>query len=191
MAMNQKILHAGAFCPSPEGHWGLPMLLHGEPGTGKTSNIRAVSKSSGLFCYRISPGERGEGQFGVVPVPGADGYLHYPAPDWAYQLEQGGILFVDEINTAPPALQAALLGLVQLRTLGSFVFNKRVRVIGAANSTGDAAGGWDLPPRSPTASGTTTSKGSTRRPGSKDCSAASAPTRRPPAHPIPRPRKLA
>ena len=146
MAMNQKILHAGAFCPSPEGHWGLPMLLHGEPGTGKTSNIRAVSKSSGLFCYRISPGERGEGQFGVVPVPGADGFLHYPPPIWASELEQGGILFVDEINTAPPALQAALLGLVQLRTLGSFVFNKRVRVIGAANSTGDAAGGWDLPP---------------------------------------------
>lgn len=144
--MNQKILHALFFCPSPEGHWGLPALLHGEPGTGKTSNIRAVSKSSGLFCYRISPGERGEGQFGCVPVPAADGLLDYPAPRWAGLLEHGGILFVDEINTAPPALQAALLGLVQLRTLGSFIFNRRVRVIGAANSTADAAGGWDLPP---------------------------------------------
>lgn len=181
--MNQKILHALFFCPNPEGWWGLAALLHGEPGTGKTSNIRAVSKSSGLYSYRISPGERGEGQFGCVPVPAADGLLDYPAPRWAGLLEHGGILFVDEINTAPPALQAALLGLVQLRTLGSFIFNRRVRVIGAANSTADAAGGWDLPPHSPTASGTTTSKGSTRPPGSKGCSAASAPAtspRRPP-----------
>ena len=144
--MNQKILHALFFCPSPEGWWGLASLLHGEPGTGKTANVRAVAKASGLHSYRISPGEKGEGFFGVIPVPNADGYIHFPPPDWSHELVNGGILFVDELNTAPPALQAALLGLVQLRTIGSHVFNKRVRVIGATNSVADSAGGWDLPP---------------------------------------------
>jgi ATPase family associated with various cellular activities (AAA) len=144
--MNQRILHALFFCPTPEGFWGLPAILHGEPGTGKTSNVKAVSKTTGLPYYRISPAERGEGQFGVVPVPNAHGTLDYPAPAWAHDLENGGILFIDEINTAPPMIQAPLLGLVQLGVLGTHTFNSRVRRIGAANETMDAAGGWDLAP---------------------------------------------
>lgn len=49
-------------------------------------------------------------------------------------------------NCAPPSLQAPLLGLVQLRTLGTYVFPKGVRVVAAANEAQDAAGGWDLAP---------------------------------------------
>jgi hypothetical protein len=137
----KKILHAAIFCQSPEGGWGLPVLLHGEPAVGKTANVKEVSNAAGLFHYRISPGERGEGQFGVVPVPGADGFLDYPPPRWASLLQNGGVLFVDEINTAAPALQSALLGLVQLRTIGAYEFPSRVRIIGAGNNLGD---NWDL-----------------------------------------------
>ncbi len=144
--MNTAILKALMFCPSPEGAWGLPVLLWGEPGTGKTAMLRAVAKALGLYCYRVSPAEKGEGFFGVVPVPGADGCLHYPPPIWTQQIANGGVLFVDEISTAAPALQAPLLGLVQLRTIGDHQLGNRVRVIGAANETADAAGGWDLAP---------------------------------------------
>lgn len=144
--MNHAILKAALFCPSPEGFWGLPLLAWGEPGTGKTAMIKTVTKALGLYCYRISPAERGEGQFGVCPVPGADGMLHYPPPVWAKLLEGRSLLFVDEIGSAPPALQAPLLGLVQLRTLGDHQFGAGVRVIGAANEVADAAGGCDLAP---------------------------------------------
>lgn len=144
--MNNAILKAALFCPSPEGHWGLPLLCWSEPGMGKTAMMRSIAHMLGLYYYRLSPAERGEGQFGVVPVPGTDGYLHYPAPVWAQQLNNGGLLFVDEISCAPPALQSSLLGLVQLRTLGEHQFGLRTRVIGAANETSDAAGGWDLAP---------------------------------------------
>lgn len=144
--MNQKILHAAMFCQSPEGWLGLPVFLHSKPGIGKTSFVKDVVERSGMEYERLSPGERGEGQFGVVPVPGADGFLNYPAPDWSKKFHNGGVIFIDELNTAPPALQAPLLGLVQLRTLGSYQFPKRTRVIAAANETQDAAGGWDLAP---------------------------------------------
>lgn len=144
--MNSKIFHAGLFCPSPEGWWGLPMLFHSEPGIGKTTFIKDVVERSGLAYERLSPGERGEGQFGVVPVPGADGFLSYPPPDWSKKFVNGGVIFLDELNTAPPALQAPMLGLVQLRTLGSYQFPKRTRAIGATNSTMSAAGGWDIAP---------------------------------------------
>lgn len=141
-----NLIKAALFTPSPEGAWGLPLLLWGPPGIGKTHIIKGICRQYGLPLERLSPGERGEGQFGVVPVPGADGFLHYPAPAWAAKIDKGGVLFVDEINTAAPALQAPLLGLIQLRTLGSHEFGPRVRTIAAANETKDAAGGWNLAP---------------------------------------------
>ena len=144
--MNSKILHAALFCPAPEGFWGLPIILWGEPGIGKTHFIKDATTRTGMEYERLSPAERGEGQFGVVPVPHTDGFLHYPAPAWAQRFNKGGVLFLDEINTAPPALQAPMLGLTQLRALGSYQFPTRTRVLAAANETMDAAGGWDLAP---------------------------------------------
>src|SRR3990167_2013961 len=95
-----RILHAAFFCRGPNGRLGLPILLWGDPGSGKTHNVARAVRRTTLPYYRLSPGERGEGQFGVVPVPGADGFLHYPAPDWASQLDDrnGGVIFLDEIN---------------------------------------------------------------------------------------------
>jgi hypothetical protein len=144
--MNARILHALLFCPAPGNRWGLPALLWGPPGCGKTHMIEALAKTTGLAYERLSPAERGEGAFGVVPVPGADGYLHYPPPDWAAKFGGGGLLFLDEINTAPPMIQAPLLGAVQLRVIGSHQLGGRVRVLGAANEVKDAAGGWDIAP---------------------------------------------
>lgn len=145
--MNGRILHALLFCPAPGNRWGLPALLWGAPGLGKTAMIEALARLTGLPYERLSPAERGEGAFGVVPVPGADGYLHYPPPNWAAKFAtDGGILFLDEINTAPPMIQAPLLGAVQLRVIGSHQLGGRVRVIGAANEVKDAAGGWDIAP---------------------------------------------
>jgi len=146
MSSLENIVKAAFFTLSPEGFWGLPLLLWGEPGTGKTHLIKAICRRWGLAVERLSPGERGEGQFGVVPVPGADGFLHYPAPAWAGKFSEGGVIFVDELNTSSPALQASLLGLIQLRTIGSHTFGAHVRTIGAANETSDGAGAWDLAP---------------------------------------------
>lgn len=144
--MNARILHALLFCPGPEGFWGLPAICWGKPGVGKTAMIKAVARTLGLPFERLSPAERGEGAWGVVPVPGADGYLHYPPPDWTKKFESGGLVFLDEVNTAPPMLQAPLLGMVQLRVVGSHQLGPRTRVIAAANETAQAAGGWDLAP---------------------------------------------
>jgi hypothetical protein len=121
--------------------------LWGKPGIGKTHIIDAEVRRYSMVSERLSPAERGEGQFGVIGVPGADGFLHYPAPAWAQKFENAaGVIFIDEANTAPPgSIQAALLGLVQLRTLGSHRFGPRTRTVAAANEVADAAGGWDLP----------------------------------------------
>jgi hypothetical protein len=72
----------------------------------------------------LSPGERGEGAFGVTPIPGIGQtggmVLSYPMPDWTEKFADGvGIVFVDEISSSPPSIQPYLLGLLQERRIGS------------------------------------------------------------------------
>lgn len=141
--ITQRMLHAILFCRSPEGFWGLPILCWGDPGVGKTALIRQAARAVQLPFERLSPGERGEGAFGVVPMPGADGFLHYPAPDWVARFHEGGVLFLDEINLGGVGLQAPMLGLVQLRMIGTYALHERTRVLAAANDAEDS-GGWDL-----------------------------------------------
>lgn len=136
------ILKAAFFCPIGNGRWGIPLLIHGDSGVGKTAVAEAVSNMTDLYYYRMAPSERGEGQFGVVPVPGTDGYLHYPPPDWSKAVDAAGsVIFLDEIDSVPLAMQAPLLGMVQLRIIGSHQFGVRTRVIAAANGVN---GTWNL-----------------------------------------------
>ncbi len=145
----RKVMRAALLTPISQSRWGLNMCLWGEPGIAKSAIIEALAAELGLPCAVLSPGERGEGAFGVIPVPknvnGID-VISYPAPEWVANMKDGGIVFVDELTTAPPAIQPALLGLAHARRIGGVVLGPRVRVISAANPPELAAGGYDLPP---------------------------------------------
>lgn len=140
-----KIVRAALFTPMGKGQWGAPLILRGKPGVAKTAVVEQIAASVGLPIEVFAVGERGEGALGVVPVPGQV-YLRYPMPEWAENLADGGVLFVDEINLAPPALQGPLMGLCQAKRIGGGRLPGSVRVIGAMNPTEMAAGGWDLAP---------------------------------------------
>jgi hypothetical protein len=158
----KDIIHAAFYCPmgnlfSSEEAWGLPLLFHGPPGSTKTSTMRGTARKNVVGGRPIpfegmKPGARGEGGFGVTPVPkrleGGEVVLDFPPPAYLVQKFAGGVglLLVDELNTAPPALQPPLLGLVQERELGVHFFGARVRIFGATNTVDEAAGGWDLAP---------------------------------------------
>jgi len=150
--MKTSIMKAALFTPLSDGRWGLPLILWGPPGIAKTATARLMAKIWQFHCEALAPGERGEGAFGVTPVPVENGHgtvLDYPPPEWVRSLRleddsEAGVVFLDELNTAPPALSPALLGAIQERRIGGHCFGPRVRVIGAANPVGHAAGGWDL-----------------------------------------------
>ncbi len=142
-----RILHAVLFTPISGARWGLPVLFWGPPGVGKSAILEDAAAAYGLHCETLSPGERGEGAFGVTPVPG-EGLksITYPAPDWTEKVRGGGVVFLDEMSCAEPALQKPMLGLLQARRIGSHQLDPLCRVIGAANPTDLATGGWDLTP---------------------------------------------
>ena len=149
--MQKNIIKAALFTPISHGRWGLPLLLWAGPGVAKTSVLEDVAAQFALPCETLSPSERGEGAFGVVPVPeradGEEMLLTYPAPEWTKKfLALGrGLVFVDEITSSPPALMPPLMGLFLARRIGGHVLPKGVRVMAAANPPEMAASGYDLP----------------------------------------------
>ena len=74
------------------------------------------------------------------------GVVSFAPPLWAKNLiEKGqGILFLDEISTARPAVQTALLRVVLEGVVGDLKLPDGVSVVAAANPPDQIAGGWDL-----------------------------------------------
>ncbi|UGT42798.1 MoxR family ATPase [Nocardia yamanashiensis] len=129
----------------------LPVLLWGEPGIGKTAALTQLAESLDLPLTTVIASVHEPSDFSGLPVvgddPAAQGVPMAP-PDWAVRLVRAGrgLLFLDELSTAPPAVQAALLRLVLERRIGALKLPPRVRIVAAANPRSSAADGWELSP---------------------------------------------
>src|SRR5689334_8308116 len=129
----------------------LPVLLWGEPGIGKTAALTQLSTALRLPLTTVIASVHEPSDFSGLPVVGADparqGVPMAP-PDWAVRLVRAGkgLLFLDELSTAPPAVQAALLRLVLERRIGALQLPPGVRIVAAANPRSSAADGWELSP---------------------------------------------
>jgi hypothetical protein len=129
----------------------LPVLLWGEPGIGKTAALTQLAAALDLPLTTVIASVHEPSDFSGLPVvgddPAAQGVPMAP-PDWAVRLVRAGrgLLFLDELSTAPPAVQAALLRLVLERRVGALRLPPGVRIVAAANPRSSAADGWELSP---------------------------------------------
>jgi AAA domain (dynein-related subfamily) len=123
----------------------VPVLLWGGPGTGKSSAVRDLASTMGWPCEVVIASIREPSDFAGLPVV-AEGAVSFAPPRWAQRLRAAGhgVLFLDEISTAPPAVQAALLRVVLERVVGDLELPPEVAVVAAANPPEQAADGWDL-----------------------------------------------
>lgn len=132
---------------------GAPVLLWGAPGTGKTSAIRSMveamrtAEGKGLAFECVIAAVHEPTDFGGLPVVSGEKVRMLP-PEWAIRLAEAeeGVLFLDEISTAPPAVQSAVLRVVLERVVGSLRLPPGVRVVAAANPPEQILGGWELTP---------------------------------------------
>ncbi|MFE5215739.1 MULTISPECIES: AAA family ATPase [unclassified Streptomyces] len=129
----------------------LPVLLWGEPGIGKTAALTQLATALDLPLTTVIASVHEPSDFSGMPVVGDDPAVQgvpMAPPDWAVRLVRAGrgLLFLDELSTAPPAVQAALLRLVLERRIGTLSLPPGIRVVAAANPRSSAADGWELSP---------------------------------------------
>ncbi|MCW1092735.1 MoxR family ATPase [Streptomyces sp. RS2] len=129
----------------------LPVLLWGEPGIGKTAALTQLATALDLPLTTVIASVHEPSDFSGLPVVGddpAEQGVSMAPPDWAVRLVRAGrgLLFLDELSTAPPAVQAALLRLVLERRIGALRLPPGVRIVAAANPRSSAADGWELSP---------------------------------------------
>jgi MoxR-like ATPase len=152
MSFNLKTLQALICSPGIAGRRGLRPLFWGKPGVGKTALIESLASAMGAMLITIIASIREPADFLGLPMPDGKGGVIYAAPGWARAAnaaaEKGQlvIVFIDEITTCAPAVQAALLRVVNEGWVGDIKLHNNVVFVAAANPPEIAAGGYDLSP---------------------------------------------
>ena len=116
-----------------------PVMLHGSPGVGKSDVVRQVAKQRGidLIDLRLSQLDPVDLR-GVPSVDTKRRITTWNTPSFL-PTDGNGILFLDEINSAAQATQAAAYQLVLDRKLGDYVLPPGWAIIAAGNRSTDRA----------------------------------------------------
>lgn len=133
--------------------WGLPVMLHGSPGIGKTARVRQASAAVSLLSRTVNLGgrqpedasgapfvaknEQGRDIIVIACILGAVNELNSIGE---------GVIFFDELTCARPATQGAFLSAMDERRIGDTQFAQRLRVVCAGNPPEESAGGYILQP---------------------------------------------
>ena len=130
---------------------GIPTILWGGPGEGKTSVVTATAEALDLHLEVVLASVREPTDFAGLPVVN-NGRVSLAPPDWAQRLVEAGAngtrpaVFFDEVSCAAPATQAALLRVCCDRVVGDLALPKDTVILAAANPASVAADGWELAP---------------------------------------------
>ena len=125
----------------------LPVMLHGSPGLGKSSIIKEIAKEFNLKLIDVRLSQCDPTDINGLPTFNQEtGKARY-APIDTFPLEgdeipkgyQGFMIFLDEFNSAPRAVQAAAYRLVLDKEIGQYKLHDKAVIVCAGNLGTDNA----------------------------------------------------
>ena len=121
----------------------LSVMLWGPPGIGKSSIVSDVAKANSLDLVDLRLSQLAPTDLRGLPVA-EDGVSRWFPPDFL-PTEGQGILFLDEINMAPPTMQGIAQQLILDRRMGSYVVPSDWFIWAAGNRKSDKAAVFEMP----------------------------------------------
>lgn len=119
------------------------VMIWGAPGIGKSSVVAQVARAHDLSLIDLRLSQLAPTDLRGLPIP-VDGVTRWAPPEFLPR-DGAGVLFLDEINLAPPALQGVAQQLVLDRKVGSYTVPDGWFVWAAGNRKEDHASVFDMP----------------------------------------------
>jgi hypothetical protein len=118
-------------------------MIWGAPGIGKSSIVKQISEMQKIDFVDVRLSQLAPTDLRGLPVP--ENGITYWAPPEFLPREGKGILFMDEINMAPPAMQGVAQQLILDRRVGNYTVPDGWYIWAAGNRKVDRASVFDMP----------------------------------------------
>ena len=127
----------------------LPVFIWGAPGIGKSSIVKQIAQKNSLKFIDLRLSLLDPTDLKGIPFfdeQNREGVWAKPSFLPREEDESQGILFLDEINTAPPAVQASAYQLILDRRVGEYRLPEGWSIIAAGNRENDRGVVYRMPP---------------------------------------------
>ncbi len=126
----------------------IPVFVWGSPGIGKSSIIKQIATDKGLEFVDLRLSLLDPTDLKGIPFFDKDNHeAVWASPNFLPKNpDSKGILFLDEINTAPPSVQASAYQLVLDRKVGDYELPKGWSIVAAGNHESDRGVVYRMPP---------------------------------------------
>jgi hypothetical protein len=124
-----------------------PVMLWGPPGVGKSQIVAQVAERHGVKLIDIRLSQMEPSDLRGIPFR-AESSVEWAVPSMLPNAErhgEEGILFLDEITSAPPSVSAAAYQLILDRKLGEYEVPRGWAIIAAGNRQGDRGVTYSMP----------------------------------------------
>jgi AAA domain (dynein-related subfamily) len=124
-----------------------PTFLWGPPGIGKSDIVKQIGEDAKREVVDVRLALWEPTDIKGIPYYNADqGKMVWAPPaELPTDPESTAIIFLDELNSAPPAVQAAAYQLILNRRVGTYELPKGVDVVAAGNREGDRGVTYRMP----------------------------------------------
>jgi hypothetical protein len=124
-----------------------PTFLWGPPGIGKSDVVKQIGETAGREVIDVRLALWEPTDIKGIPYYNADqGKMVWAPPsELPMDADSTAIIFLDELNSAPPAVQAAAYQLILNRRVGTYTLPKGVDIVAAGNREGDRGVTYRMP----------------------------------------------